>query len=88
MKSILFIEGLKDYVKVHRENGEILITHKTLSGMENLLDGQGFIRCHKSYLVRISKIDVFTNEYLEISGKQIPIGRKYRKAVIDNLGGF
>ncbi|HLF34723.1 MAG TPA: LytTR family DNA-binding domain-containing protein [Cyclobacteriaceae bacterium] len=88
MRSILYIEGLKDYVKVHQENGEILITHKTMSGMENLLDGQGFIRCHKSYLVRISKIDVFTNEYLEISGKQIPIGRKYRKTAIENLGGL
>lgn len=84
---VLYIEGLKDYVKIHLEDGTFLITRETMSAMEKLLSGHGFQRCHKSYLAALTKITRFTSDSLYIGSVNIPIGRKYRDAVLVALNG-
>ena len=81
VSSILFIEGLKDYIKIHVDSGKVFITHKTMAAMEEELQTHGFIRCHKSWLVAVSRIKSFTSEFLTVEKKQIPIGKRYRKSV-------
>ena len=82
---IMLVEGLKDYVKVFCDEEEVYITHKTMTAMEKLLKPMGFIRCHKSYLVPISRIKAFRTDSLELEGKQIPVGKSYRKKVMEIL---
>jgi two-component system, LytTR family, response regulator len=79
--NILYIEGLKDYIKIYSDHSEVYITHKTMTAMEEELESHGFIRCHKSYLVSVSRVRSFTADYLVIGNKQIPIGKSYRKSV-------
>jgi len=81
IRSILYIEGLKDYIKVYDDRPEVYITHKTMSAMEKQLQPYGFIRCHKSWLVPVNRINSFSGEFLIIENKQIPIGKSYRKSV-------
>lgn len=81
ISSILYIEGLKDYVKIYNDRSEIFITHKTMLAMEKQLQSHGFIRCHKSWLIPVNRIKSFTSDYLVIGEKQIPIGKSYRKSV-------
>lgn len=81
IRSILFIEGLKDYIKIYNDKPEVFITHMTMAAMEKQLQSHGFIRCHKSWIVPVNRIKSFTADYLVIGEKQIPIGKSYRKSV-------
>lgn len=83
-KDILYIESLGDYVKVFTNNGTV-ITRETISNFEATLPGDCFIRVHRSYIVSISKISSYTNEYIEIAQKAVPISRSYKESVLQKL---
>ena len=50
-----------------------------LKHIQHLLPENEFIRVHKSYVISISKLSLFTKEYIVIAGKTLPIGRVYAK---------
>ena len=81
---ILFIESLSDYIKIHLMD-KTVVTRETIANLESRLPQKEFIRTHRSFIVSVSKIDSFTNEYLEINKKQIPISRSYKKEVLEKL---
>ncbi|HDR50418.1 MAG TPA: response regulator transcription factor [Mariniphaga anaerophila] len=81
---ILYIESLADYVKIHM-SGKAVVSRETISGIEAKLPRQEFIRTHRSFIVALPAIDSFTNEYVEIGKKQIPISRSYKKEVLEVL---
>lgn len=56
LKDILYIEGLKDYIKVHTSN-KVFVASERLSYMEEKLPENKFARVHKSFIVAIEKID-------------------------------
>jgi len=85
IRDILYVEGLKDYVRIYLDSREILIFKETLTSLLNRLTPAGFIRCHKSYLVPVSKITAFNAEGIELGEKYIPIGRSYKEDVIKVL---
>lgn len=82
--NILYIEGLKDYAMVHTENGR-LITRQTLKNFEDILPEQDFIRVHRSYIVPFNRLDSWTSYSVQIKDKEIPVGRTYRKTVMNLL---
>jgi len=84
---ISYIEGLKDYIKIFLENDKMVITRETMSGIEQLLSDHGFMRCHKSFVISLGRVQKFSNDKLEIDGDTIPIGRKYRENIIKALQG-
>jgi DNA-binding LytR/AlgR family response regulator len=82
-----FIESLADYVKIH-SNDKMIITRETISSIEAKLPKKDFLRVHRSYIVSINKIESFTNEFIEIRNKAIPISRSYKNDVkhrLDNV---
>lgn len=82
--AIIYIESLSDYIKIYT-NEKTIITRETISNVETKLPSKYFLRVHRSYIVAISAIDSFTNEYIEIGKNAIPISRSYRKFVLDRL---
>jgi DNA-binding LytR/AlgR family response regulator len=78
-KDILFIEALKDYVIIYTKDLKFTI-HSTMKEIENNLGFKDFIRVHRSYIVRLDKIETieFSNLTLEGNQKFIPIGGSYR----------
>ncbi|MBN2524115.1 MAG: response regulator transcription factor [Bacteroidales bacterium] len=74
---ILFIEGLKDYVKIYCGIRPVL-TKTTLKNLEEKLPQNEFIRVHKSYIVQFSKINSIENNRILIGEKRIPIGNQYK----------
>jgi len=84
LKDILFIEGLKDYVKIHTESGQV-ITHQTLTYFEEKLAADRFIRVHRSYIVSTNRINAYAANQLEIGKKIIPIGITYAKELFRKL---
>lgn len=77
---ILYIESLKDYVVAHCVNNKITAKYK-ISDLETELQGKGFLRIHRSYLINLKKITAFTAYDIEIGSKEIPIGASYKEYV-------
>ena len=77
---ILYIEGLRDYVRLFT-NSKVIVTKHLLSSLEEMLPSDGFLRIHRSYIVSISKIDSFNSDTIEISKKELPIGRLFKHDV-------
>ncbi len=76
---ILYVESLKDYIKVHTVHKRHVIKH-SISGFNELLDAR-FLRTHRSYVVNMDKITAYTSHDIEIDTIEIPIGESYRKHV-------
>ena len=83
---ILFIESLKDYLKIVTVT-KTIITRQAISSLEEMLPKESFIRIHRSYIIAINKIDAFHGETLEISNKEFPIGRLFKHDVNKQLKG-
>jgi len=81
---INYIESYSDYIKIHLTN-KIIVTRETITNIEGKLPQKDFIRTHRSYILSLSKIDSFTNEFVEVNKKAIPISRSYKKEVLSRL---
>ncbi|MEJ8817774.1 LytR/AlgR family response regulator transcription factor [Lacibacter sp. H407] len=84
LSDILYIESMKDYVKVVTGN-ETIITKQSISSVEAMLPEQKFIRTHRSFIVSAASIHSFTSELINIGKTEIPIGRLYRQQVLKSL---
>lgn len=84
LDEILYIESLKEYIRITAKNKSIL-TKFQLGQIEELLAKNNFLRIHRSFIVAKDKIEAFSATDIEINGKQIPIGRSYKEQVIAAL---
>lgn len=84
LDEILYIESLKDYVRI-RTVYEDLVTHHNLNSMAKILPSDSFIRIHKSYTISVDKVKSIEGNCVEIASKLIPIGRNFRKQVKEHL---
>lgn len=82
---ILYIEAYGEYIKIHLENEETIISKDSMNGFQEKLPVGKFFRCHKSFIVNFEHIHSFTTYAIEIPGKSIPIGRSYKKEVMQLL---
>jgi DNA-binding LytR/AlgR family response regulator len=80
LEDILFIESLKDYIKVVTTN-KVIISKQSISSLEEMLPKDGFVRVHRSYIIAINKIDSYNTDVIEIGKKEIPIGRLFKHDV-------
>ncbi|WKN43349.1 LytR/AlgR family response regulator transcription factor [Tunicatimonas pelagia] len=80
---VLYVESLKDYVKIHLRDQDIL-TKEKISEFEQKLPVY-FLRIHRSYIVNSNKVSAYTMHDIEIDGKEIPIGVSYKKEVVKFL---
>jgi DNA-binding LytR/AlgR family response regulator len=82
---IIYIEGMKDYLKICTAD-EKIITLQTMSEMEKLLPADQFIRVHKSYIVSIARIKSIFGNNIETAKLTIPIGINYKEKVMQLTG--
>lgn len=80
LHEILYLESLKDYVRIVTANSKIL-TKETLTHFEENLPAERFLRVHRSFLVARDKISAFSADGLEIGKAAIPVGRLYKLSV-------
>jgi len=75
--TILYIEALDDYIKIHLENLKSLIVRQTLKSILEKLPKDNFIRVHRSYIVSLDKINKIENKTIIIKSIEIPISNSY-----------
>ena len=80
LTSILFVEAYGNYVKIIL-NDKTIITHQTLSSIEELLPVNEFIKVHKSFIIAKNKIVLIEGNLIHINQYKIPIGRTYKSSV-------
>ncbi|MDR6567289.1 MULTISPECIES: LytR/AlgR family response regulator transcription factor [Chitinophaga] len=79
---IRWIEGLKDYVKIHlNSSSKPVITRMSIKGLEEQLPGSRFVRVHKSYIVSIAAITTIRKNAIFLDTLELPVGDTYRDAV-------
>jgi DNA-binding LytR/AlgR family response regulator len=84
LKDILFIEGFRDYVKVHT-TAKVFVALERLSYMEEKLPENKFTRVHKSYIVALDKITKFNAEQLQIGDIALAIGRIFKNNFLKKM---
>ncbi|MTH16183.1 LytTR family DNA-binding domain-containing protein [Flavobacterium sp. LC2016-01] len=82
---ILFIEGLKDYVKIYTTDNKFTLTLISLIKLENLLSSKGFSRIHRSYIINIKHVKSIQKNKVLISDKRIPISESYKSAFFEKI---
>ena len=81
LKSILYIEGLKDYVKIHIESKDRpILSMITLKSLEEKLPSM-FIRVHRSFIVQKAKIKVIDHGRIVFGKEYIPVSDSYKDAL-------
>lgn len=84
LNKILYIESLKDYIRV-KTYDKTVTAYQRISHMESKLPDNLFMRIHRSFIVALDKIDAYSSTSVEISDTEIPIGRNYRNIVLKAL---
>jgi two-component system response regulator LytT len=87
LKDILYIESLKDYVKVHLENSDkALMSLVSLKALEEKLPSSKFMRMNRSFIVSLEKISAISKNSIFINKVEITVGEQYKetfKVIVD-----
>jgi len=75
---ILYIEGMKDYVKIVLKDKKMVLTLMSMQNMAERLPSRQFVRIHRSYIVSLSKIKMVEKNRVIIDKKYLPIGDSYK----------
>lgn len=81
-EDICFIEGLGDYIKIHLKDTN-LVTNLSMKKMEDLLPANEFFRIHKSFIIRLDRIQSIEGNQVEIGKNKLPVGNNFRQAFND-----
>ena len=80
---ILYIEGLKDYIKIHIEGEQkAVLSLLSMKMMEERLPSDRFIRIHRSYIVQKSKIKIIDRGRIVFDKEYIPISDSYKQELL------
>ncbi len=86
LNEILYVESLKDYIRIVTAKGQV-ITKQSISSVEEMLPENDFARIHRSFIVSLKKIDSFTATDIAIGKTELPIGPLYRHEASKRIHG-
>lgn len=77
---ILYLEGYKDYTKIYLSGSAVpLLVLHNLKYFAELLNGQGFIRIHRSYIIQMRKVSTVSRKSVTINNQSLPVSDHYRE---------
>ncbi len=86
LDDILYVEGLKDYVKIYCVNSKRpIVTLMSMKSMSEMLPSDEFKRVHRSYIINCSKIESIRKNAILIKNKEIPIGDTFRQEFMHSI---
>ena len=84
IKDIVYIEGLKDYVKIYLENEQkSIMTLMSMKALEKYLPTSKFLRVHRSFIVNTTKIKVVERNRIVFGKQYIPVSETYKAQFAD-----
>lgn len=85
LDQILYIEGVKDYVKIHTEDGASVMTLMSMKAIEETLPADRFVRVHRSFIVHVDKIKTIERNRIVFGKVYIPVSDSYRERFMQLL---
>jgi two-component system LytT family response regulator len=82
LDEIIFIEGLKDYIKIHLINNKPLIIRMGMKAIEDKLPPKKFLRVHKSYIISVSRITSIRKNLVFLGTLEVPVSDNYKDALL------
>ena len=79
---IVYIEGLKEYVRYNLKDGSKYITLESLKNIEQELSALGFVRSHKSYIINMNFVNSIEQNIVKINNIELPLGSTYKLDLI------
>lgn len=76
---ILYIEGMREYVRIHLENAKPLMSLLTMKSVEQKLPSAQFMRVHRSFIVNLQKITTIEKNRIIFGKEYIPVGDQYKE---------
>jgi two-component system, LytTR family, response regulator len=83
--NILYLEAMRDYVAIHLNSGNKILTLQSLASFDNELPAALFARIHKSYIVALSKINSIEKNRVIINQVYLPVGETYRNGFLKKI---
>lgn len=84
LKDVLFLEGVKESVKIKTVHGDIT-TYQSLQDLEQRLPDADFLRIHRSFIIAVDRIRAYSTTHIEIDEFELPIGQSYQRSVRNAL---
>jgi len=84
INDIVFVESLKDYIRIHTKN-EKYVTCLNLKKIHELLPANKFIQVHKSFVIAIDAINKVEGNMIELRDFTVPIGRQFKQELFDKI---
>jgi DNA-binding LytR/AlgR family response regulator len=81
INDILYIEGMRDYQRIHTVNKKIM-TLQGFNELEQMIPSHLVCRVHKSYMVAINKIESIERSRIKIADQLIPVSETYKEAFL------
>lgn len=83
---ILYVEGLKDYVKIYLlSTPRPVLSLTSMRSIEGALPAGHFLRIHRSYIVNMNQVAVFERGQIVFGDKYLPVSDSYRPAVLEYI---
>ncbi|MCU0436064.1 MAG: LytTR family DNA-binding domain-containing protein [Bacteroidia bacterium] len=84
MNEIIWVEALADYVQINTKDGRHTIL-STMKSIESRLPQRDFVRIHRSYIVRLDKIQEIEENSVNVGGKSLPVSRSHKEDLFNRL---
>lgn len=84
MNEIIWVEALADYVQINTKDGRHTIL-STMKSIESRLPQRDFARIHRSYIVRLDKIQEIEENSVNVGGKSLPVSRSHKEDLFKRL---
>ncbi len=81
LKGIEYIKGYGDYMKVKCKERSHTV-HVTMKNLQKILPSSDFYRIHKSYIIRLDKIEKVSSTHVEINETHIPVSRNHKRELL------
>lgn len=85
LDDILFIEGLKDYVRIYTKNGDKIMSLMNMKTLEDFLPKPEFLRSHRSYIIHMNKVKCLDRFRMNIGENYIPVSESYKDVILAYL---
>ena len=85
IKTILYLEGYDDYVKVYTTRTKMLLTKDTLKNLHGELSSEVFIRIHRSFIIAIKAIQFIEGNQVCVNDVMLPVSESYRKDLMERI---
>ena len=85
LDEIVFVESLKEYVRIHLTDNRSLVTKGQIGEMETQF---GLWRTHRSYLIGLAFVEAYTAAEIHVGNQTLPIGKQYQKQTLEKLAQY